>query len=958
MTASNAAPRSSKRPLRSAAALALGLCILLFSLSAGAAQDDGAAAGDTAGGDADATTASTGDTGDAGDAADAEAALPFDPALVGLPGLPATLDKPADFERALTLIDARLEALRTPAEEPASEEPPGRPPAQQPSTETDPATEDNPPATDYDAPTAPEIEVDTAPAPDSPPAPSDAAGAPDAATADAAAVDAATGAGDTADTGTADPRIELLESLRFTIERRAALAEQAATARASQVSEEARLAQIQGEGIDRETPIAITVLDALRAEQALARAKEGHAERRIGSARAQLETTERALRQAQRLRRDARDALAGAAEADRERLTRALEVARLETLLALQDHAAAEAQLAVARAEDTLAETEQKRLAAELALLRERAVLTEDQLAARLGTLDERADALSAEIDSLRRRGHTAESRLYRTRRRLEQAQTDTERSILSERVAALEAQAEAARVAVDYLQRAVLNLREMRTVWERRHTLLTDPERAELSAWFEATRNTLLESRDIISVLETELNGIRTAYLSLSSRLADSTLTPAVQSALRQRQEAATEVERAARRLLETQNELAALARRVQEQLEPLLSERTLAVRWQQAQDQLRDWWQADLLVVDDQAIRVRDAVIALIVFCVVVAGTWLVKLALRRALARRTPRLQGEQQGGLRLLLSTLSRHTNQIFVLIVAFYVAMAVSGLAGGKLQSWLWTLVVLALYLQIGLWVNAAVVDYFQRRRSRLEQRDPSAATGYGLLLFFLRVGIWIVVGVSALAYFKYPIAGLIGALGVGGIAVGLAVQNILGDIFSSMAIVLDKPVRVGDFIMSGETLGVVEHIGVKTTRIRSLSGEQVVLSNTDLLSSRVHNFKRFEERRVVFEVRVVYDTPRSDLERIPDLLKAAVVEVPQVRFDRAHFTDFGSYSLNFEVVYYVLSPDFTLYRDIQQAINLGIHRRFEEAGIAFAYPTQLLILQNGPAQAEQRMPRA
>jgi MscS family membrane protein len=394
-----------------------------------------------------------------------------------------------------------------------------------------------------------------------------------------------------------------------------------------------------------------------------------------------------------------------------------------------------------------------------------------------------------------------------------------------------------------------------------------------------------------------------------------------------------------------------AALAQRVQEQLEPLLRERSLSIRWQQTQDRLLGWWQADLLVVDDQSVRVREGVIALVVFCAVVAGIWIFKLLLRRGLARRQPRAQAEQQGGIRLLLSAVSRHTTQLFILVLAFYVAMEVSGLAGAKLESWLRTLRVLALYLQIGLWVNAAVVDYFTRRRSRLQQQDPSAATGYGLLLFFLRVGVWIVVIVSALAYFNYPIAGLIGALGVGGIAVGLAVQNILGDVFSSMAIVLDKPVRVGDFIKAGETLGTVEHIGVKTTRIRSLSGEQIVLSNTDLLNSRVHNFKRFEERRIVFQIGVIYQTPRNDLERIADMLKAAVEEQEQTRFDRAHFTEFGAFSLDFEVVYFVLSPDFALYRDIQQAINFSIHRRFEEAGIEFAYPTQELILRRGSSLA-------
>jgi hypothetical protein len=137
-----------------------------------------------------------------------------------------------------------------------------------------------------------------------------------------------------------------------------------------------------------------------------------------------------------------------------------------------------------------------------------------------------------------------------------------------------------------------------------------------------------------------------------------------------------------------------------------------------------------------------------------------------LRRALSRRAPKTLTEQQGGMRLMLSAISRHTTQAFVLILAFYVAMTASGLAGAKLQSWLWTLLVLAFYLRIGRWVNAAVVDYFQRRRTRLQQQDPSAATGCGLLLFFLRVGIWIIVIVSALACFRYPIAGLIGALGV------------------------------------------------------------------------------------------------------------------------------------------------------------------------------------------------
>jgi small-conductance mechanosensitive channel len=227
-------------------------------------------------------------------------------------------------------------------------------------------------------------------------------------------------------------------------------------------------------------------------------------------------------------------------------------------------------------------------------------------------------------------------------------------------------------------------------------------------------------------------------------------------------------------------------------------------------------------------------------------------------------------------------------------------------------------------------------------------RDPATVTGYGLLMFFIRIGIWITVIVSLLAYFQYPIAGLIGALGVGSLAIAFAVQTILGDVFSSMAIILDKPFRVGDFVMSGQTLGVIEHIGVKTTRVRSLSGEQVILSNSDLLNSRIHNYKHLKERRISFRIGVVYQTPRDLLERIPGMLREAVEEQAHTRFDRAHFAEYGDFALLFEVVYYVLSPDYALYMDIQQGINLGIHRRFEDAGVSFAYPTQELILRRAP----------
>jgi small-conductance mechanosensitive channel len=409
-------------------------------------------------------------------------------------------------------------------------------------------------------------------------------------------------------------------------------------------------------------------------------------------------------------------------------------------------------------------------------------------------------------------------------------------------------------------------------------------------------------------------------------------------------RSTAQASAEQHGRELLDLQAESISLLQGIRHQLTQRLEAQSVSMQLLQAQETLERWWDAEVLVFDDQSIRVREMLTALAMFVVVLLAVSLIRRGARRALRHRKAKSPKTPTGDLRLVLSAITGNTSQIFVLIAAFYVAMAFSGLASPTVKSWLWTILVVAFYAQLGIWANAAMLDYFSRRRTRQEMRDPSTVTGYGLLMFFIRVGIWITVLVSLLAYFRYPIAGLVGALGVGSLAVAFAVQNILGDVFSSMAIILDKPFRVGDFIKAGDCLGTIEHIGVKTTRIRSLSGEQIVLSNSDLLNSRIHNFKQFRERRIAFRIGVIYQTPRHLIEQIPGMLRAAVEEAPQTRFDRAHFFEYGDFALSFEVVYYVLSPDYTIYMDAQQAINLNIHRRFEAAGIAFAYPTQELIL--------------
>ncbi|MCB0033710.1 MAG: mechanosensitive ion channel family protein [Anaerolineales bacterium] len=185
---------------------------------------------------------------------------------------------------------------------------------------------------------------------------------------------------------------------------------------------------------------------------------------------------------------------------------------------------------------------------------------------------------------------------------------------------------------------------------------------------------------------------------------------------------------------------------------------------------------------------------------------------------------------------------------------------------------------------------------------------------------------------------------LIASLGIGGVAVALAVQNILGDLFASLSISLDKPFVIGDFITVGDDAGQVEQIGLKTTRLRSISGEQLIFSNSDLLNSRVRNYKRMQERRIVFSFGVVYSTPAAQLEEIPRRVQEIIEQQENARFDRAHFKSFGNSSLDYEVVYYVLSNDYALYMTIQQAINLALYRLFQEQEIEFAFPTRTVYV--------------
>ena len=245
----------------------------------------------------------------------------------------------------------------------------------------------------------------------------------------------------------------------------------------------------------------------------------------------------------------------------------------------------------------------------------------------------------------------------------------------------------------------------------------------------------------------------------------------------------------------------------------------------------------------------------------------------------------------------------------------------------------------------------SVLGYFIQgfiRRQAPEETKRKQARG---IFVIIQAFIWLAGLIFLVDNLGYDITTIITGLGIGGVAIALAAQTILGDLFSYIVIFFDKPFEIGDFIIVDDKMGVVEYIGIKTTRLRTLGGEQLICSNTDLTNSRVHNYKRMQRRRVVFKFGVVYGTRAEKLQQIPKMAKEAIESLERTQFDRAHFFSFGDYSLIFEVVYYVLSADYNQYMDIQQNINMQLFTRFEQEQIKFALPTQTLLFNktNEPA---------
>ncbi|MBS3081112.1 mechanosensitive ion channel family protein [Candidatus Pacearchaeota archaeon] len=282
---------------------------------------------------------------------------------------------------------------------------------------------------------------------------------------------------------------------------------------------------------------------------------------------------------------------------------------------------------------------------------------------------------------------------------------------------------------------------------------------------------------------------------------------------------------------------------------------------------------------------------------------------------------------------------------FYAYVAFYIATKrlTIILAVEKILLVILTIFI-AFYIGQGL---SRVVDHLTNAQIEKRKKSDNAQNTSMIKVFgtIFKIVIWVLILLTFLSNMGIEITPLIASLGVGGIAIAIALQSVLADLFAAFAIYFDKPFKEGDFIIVGSDMGVVNKIGIKTTRITTLQGQELVISNSELTNSRVNNYKKMQRRRIAFSFGVTYDTPSSKMKKINKIVKNIIVKTKDATFDRVHFKEFGNFSLNYEVVYYVETSDYNKYMDIQEEINLGIKEAFEKEGIEFAFPTQTLHIE-------------
>ncbi|MFT4309321.1 MAG: mechanosensitive ion channel family protein [Candidatus Woesearchaeota archaeon] len=304
----------------------------------------------------------------------------------------------------------------------------------------------------------------------------------------------------------------------------------------------------------------------------------------------------------------------------------------------------------------------------------------------------------------------------------------------------------------------------------------------------------------------------------------------------------------------------------------------------------------------------------------------------------------LAKKTKNNIDLMLVEAIDHIGWFFYVAVSTYISLQVIPMSDRINTIINYSMLVILTYYVVIFVQNIIDVAENKMIAKRRRQGDDDTAV-IEVLARAVKWSLWLVAGVTILANMGYNVAGIIAGLGIGGLAIAIALQGVLTDIFAAFTIYFDKPFKRGDFIIIGDDMGVVKHIGIKSTRIQTLQGQELVVSNRDLTDSRVNNFGLMEKRRVVFNIGVTYQTSPKKLKKINQMIKEVFESIDNADLDRVHFTRFGPSSLDYEIVYYVNSRDFNIYMDIQQKVNLELVERFAKAKIEFAYPTQTIFVE-------------
>lgn len=744
-----------------------------------------------------------------------------------------------------------------------------------------------------------------------------------------------------------DARIRSLRELAGILQRRVTALQRLDARRKSMADLAREVENFDRVGFADPPPYRMAKLDGLRDRLAATEREDETLARAVANAAEESKNARSRLEKAEQARRQARAELDAAGENPAPALARRVELASLEEACARADVELRETQTEAAELEAELGRRETEFLRTQVAALADRVVFARDELDERKADVAARRADLERKLRDAARNHEENEKFRERARDEFEKARTEeeiAEKTALRER---RDAWALTSGRAVELLEKRIANLAIEETLVERRYLASIGTDDLRLLEWEKETKETIDSLAKDRGVVESRIADARAASADLEKSLAERDPARGPDPHGRSRLEALAGRIEISSEYVASVVALERLAARLLEEIRDARSVVTWEDRLLHVKARVESFLSRELFVVDDRPIQAGTLIRAALIFFGSLAFSLSALRVAKRSIARRLRRDAATVSAEASLPLALVEK-TRGILLVMVAAWLAtlpLPLSPEAADRLTA----LPVVAMLLQVALWANETLLHWIQRTKRLREAADPSTASAMGAVSFFGRVALWGVVGLLVLSNLGFDVSAVVAGFGIGGIAVAFALQNILGDVFCSVAILLDKPFVVGDFIVVGAEAGNVEQIGIKTTHLRSLDGELIVFPNADLIGSRVRNYKRMYRRRVLFQFGIAYETPPEKVERIPELVVEIVEDVENCECDRVHFQSFGDSALIFEVVYYVAPPDYNLHMDRRQEIHLRLLRKFREEGVEFAYPTQTLYLKRETA---------